>query len=1007
MPDLWPNVATILGQWLMPRSELRIAAYYDTPALMVASNTARTTGTYLAAGPHLYRVVAAPAEYDLITAGGVRLVVVTEDLPVVSFDAWNPAKNGYAAASMTPAPDMATITDDVPKLQRAIAAAAGRRLVISPGVYGQNTTIVLPSNVWLDGGSFGVTFAAKDGMVGWQAETANYEAAYANAQTDPNGDFDPLVPVDIRVHGIIFDGARQSYNRSFYRRPLGSGGGVRIYSRQFDMDLRIFNTPDVGLDTYARGGNGPTPLRPGRTKQAKLRVLIDQTGEEGWRHRGPADIVVDAVYQCNAGARLVGQAAGQEDTGRRASTLYGATNGGYTDGIVFDGAGCELMFVHSWGNRAGRGVVQYGGRLLSPLIIAENNHFGGIRFDGGTGVIGIVKAYKNGGWVNDLIGAPTVYNESANVYHNAGLGGETNSHVIGQIQIEDNDTTDALRNGVVHGLQIGPNSRHLMVNGGHVSKRGVIPGHGVKIVAGAAYADIGPVRVHDAIGDTGGGIRSAAVYRAGRGMLRLMAHAVNCDTAYYNADQPTNEDITIFANLNAGQTLRAGNPRGAQPSQRWNISGRLDNIAVSETGGAGIVVTEGIILPPGPDVTVETLAELEAALVDVPANLGRDYVIRVQPGTYGRVTGLVDFNRGSTRLRLQGSYTAENRPTVRGIFADRCVNVSLEYLNIIGNTWDEFGFAGSNGSDGGRGLRMDDARNIRLWGCLVSRWVFCFQARGLRDAELAWNTFREPGVDAFRIFTVSPNAADSVFMHHNIYSMNGPDPIYPDLSIRGLSYANDRRCSIDPRRSDQQWIAGDHTNAPVMNLAGAMVPVSSTQRDGRHPDCCQTSGSITNFRWEDCLFETNNIYGHGSYNNNADDGGWAPAGPLTYRRCLFNTAHNHAMAWQGDFTGGVTLDAVMIRQWSPANYALNIPGRADNPGVMRPGMSTVETVGPINATSECVVYTPRGAAWHDYTRITGGPITQSNTAVPAGWDTTDVANGIVGHGFAPLLPILA
>lgn len=564
---------------------------FATPAALLSDPTiygsTRVPGNYMTAGQFRYRIEASDSlNYHLTTVGNVRLRFDDTGLTTIPFDAFAPAKNGYAPTFMEGAPDEASITDDIPKLNAALVLAAGRRVLMSPGVYGQNSTLVLPDGCHLDGGQFDVTIAAKSAFTGWQCETANYQAAYDNAQSDVNGDFHALVPKDLKVTGIIFDGNHQSYYRSFYRRT--SGHGVRLYCLQPSLDIRVFNSPGIGVHSYARGGNGPTPLRPGRTKQANIRLLIDQTGEEGLIWRGPADVVIDSLYQCNAGARLVGQTTGREDTGKKSSPTYGATNGGQTDGIVFDGVGAEIKFLHSWGNRAGAGVTQYGGRVLGTLFVVENNHFGGIQFLGGTGVLAVLKAHKNGGWVIDFINAPGVYHESSNVYHNSGqTGTETNSHVIGCIQIEDNNSSGTLRAGVVHGIRLGPNSRHFICPSAHVSKQGVLPGHGCKIDAGAAYFNITGVRVHGALGDTGAGVLSAGIHREGGGMGVIQAQTVGCAVGYRNAGPVTNlfiEHVEVLVSTNTGQLVFDGIAR-ANPGQMWRIFGRVGTTDVSVSGG--------------------------------------------------------------------------------------------------------------------------------------------------------------------------------------------------------------------------------------------------------------------------------------------------------------------------------------------------------------------------------------------------------------------------------------
>lgn len=561
--------------------------YFSTPEAMLLSRRKFQPGQIIQASRFFYTVLQyGDPDYHLVTAGDVRLAVNVDRSFTVEIDAFAPAKNGYNPATTEGAPADADITDDVPKINAALRIANGRRVILSPGVYGQASPIILPSGCWLDGQQFGAVIAAKTSYAGaWQMETENFDAAYANAQTDANGDFHALVPKTVRVTGVELNGSHQSYFRSFYRR--NAGHGVRLYCLKPEMDIRVFNIPGKGIWSWTRGGNGPTPLRTGRTKQASLRLLVDQTKEEGIIWDGPGDIVADSIYQCNAGARIVGQAAGGEDTGKVSSPTYGATNGGQTDGVIFN-TGLECKFLHSWGNRAGAGVVQYGGRLLADILIAENNHFGGIKFEGGTGMISLLKAHKNGGWVIDFIGAPGVYHESANVFHNSGqTGTETNSHVIAAIQIEDNNSTGTLRNGIVHGIQLGANSRHLIVGGCHVSKQGVIPGNGVYIMAGAAYFDLSGIRVHGALGDTGGGVLSAAVHRAGGGMGRIQGQSVGCAVGYRNAGPTTSlfiETVEMMVSANAGQVVFAGTAR-ANPGQMWRIFGREQTTDVSVSGG--------------------------------------------------------------------------------------------------------------------------------------------------------------------------------------------------------------------------------------------------------------------------------------------------------------------------------------------------------------------------------------------------------------------------------------
>lgn len=416
-----------------------------------------------------------------------------------------------------------------------------------------------------------------------------------------------------------------------------------------------------------------------------------------------------------------------------------------------------------------------------------------------------------------------------------------------------------------------------------------------------------------------------------------------------------------------------------------------------------------VSLDPVPNVSVNNLAQLEAAIAATPSGAG-DYIIRMNSGTYGRSSALSGFNRAGTRLRLQGdrNLPTSQWPVSRGFSAAGARDVSLEFLVIEGNALDQWGFptGASSGADATRGVLFDDGAGIRLWGCLFKKFSFNIQFRNATDFEIGWCTIREWAIDGCRTFATNPNIMRNVHKHHTEWDISAESGTpYPDLSSRGLSYVNDRRVAVDPRRSDQKWTSGDYVNAPVMDLAGNMIPCSETYRNGRHPDCDQTAGPLDNYTWTDCLFTTNNLYCHGSYNNNADDGGWAASGGLAYTRCEFSTAHNHAMAWQGDYSGGIIWNGVWIRGYPTRTWALNRPGVTDEPGIMRPGPSTVETIGsPIQNIGQTISFSPASTAWWRPEKVTGNPVVFSNTGTPLNWASTDVGSRNIGHLRAPMAP---
>ena len=610
----WAQFAGQLTQWLLPRSDVTVKAWYPTPAAMVAAGDASfAPGDVVEAGGYRYMVAASGAtDHHLINGALVKFYVDASGLDTLLFDAWAPAKNGHSTA-IEGSVDDAGVIDDVPKLNIALAYAAslGKRLFLSPGNYGQATTLVLPSGAWLDGGpNFGARLCSKNSLTGWQIETANFGSAVANAATDANGDFNALVPTGIAVTGIVLDGRYQSFWRTSVLKSTGHG--MRVYARNSDWDVQIMNIPGIGFRSYGKGGNGPTPLRPGYARRVHTNLYIHQTKEEGLIWDGPGDQVIGEIFQTAAGARLPGSAAGQEDAGKVSSPTFGGTNGGYTDGCVFL-KGAEIKFLHAWGNRGGRGVVQYDGRILADVIVSESNHFGGLRLEGGTGAISILKLHKTGGWVEDYIGAPGVWSTAGALFHDAGLSNENDSHVIGVLKFEDYDSISALKSGAYPAVEIGANSRWLRLGTVDISKRNVQPGNGITIQAGAAFWTIADGLIRHCSGFLSDGTtRSAGVSIAGGGRGSIRAMVEDCDVALrMSGTAPTLCDIDIEYRLDSltqdGATACvpiAGNTVRANPGQKWNIRGMLGSnftdhlrnggtltIATADAAGATIAPT--------------------------------------------------------------------------------------------------------------------------------------------------------------------------------------------------------------------------------------------------------------------------------------------------------------------------------------------------------------------------------------------------------------------------------
>ena len=404
--------------------------------------------------------------------------------------------------------------------------------------------------------------------------------------------------------------------------------------------------------------------------------------------------------------------------------------------------------------------------------------------------------------------------------------------------------------------------------------------------------------------------------------------------------------------------------------------------------------------PPPPveqpaDTLVGSLSAINAAYTAAPSNLGRDYIIDVLPGTYGYLTVPSGYNKGTTRVVLRGA--SGGRPAIAGIDARSTTNLGFRRFNLVGTVMDEFGFP--NGSPtSNRGLRITDATNIQLLGLRVEQMAFGIEANNINGLEVGYCTLRANAVDSLRLYAIgSPNIIRNVWVHHNLFDIAGTTDAYPDLTTRGLHYALPRNVAPDPRRSDQYGY--NNADSEVLNLAGSYVTVTEATKSGRHPDLIQGAGPWQNVVIEDNQLTTNNLYCHGIYIDNLDDGGWATSTGVVIRRNLITSAHPHALAFQGAFENATRVEQCIIRPYPTRTWALNVPGRANNPGLMRPGISTNNSSGLITVVNT-VLPAQVPSPWTNFSKMIATNVVQSDTAVPTGWASTDVALGRIGHAYA-------
>ena len=389
--------------------------------------------------------------------------------------------------------------------------------------------------------------------------------------------------------------------------------------------------------------------------------------------------------------------------------------------------------------------------------------------------------------------------------------------------------------------------------------------------------------------------------------------------------------------------------------------------------------------------TPATFATLVAA---TPNNLGGDYIIDLAPGTYPVYNFSSNWTRGTTRLRLRSQDRSEaNRARMAPVNATGAQNVSFEHLTWSGSARDEFGYYT------GSALTITRGTNIRVWGCHIERYAFGLIANQINGLTLGWTTIQSCAIDAVRLYAITAPAVQNVEIHNTFITHQDREPNhYPDLTLYGGHYSNGRQCSVDYRRSDQG--PGATVDKYVMNLAGDMVLVTAGTQDGRHPDLIQGAGVWINVTIRDSKLVSGDIYCHGIYANNADDGGWANSENIRYTRLEIVTAHPHAMTWQG-LWNNVVVDGCWLHHFSPRTWSAVTPGMAESDS--RQAIGTRNTSSTVTVR-DTVLPDPWSTYWTVESKINAVNFVKSNSVLPPNWASTDVASGRYGHAAAPAAP---
>jgi hypothetical protein len=429
----------------------------------------------------------------------------------------------------------------------------GYGAMLNGGDWTVNATVTLRDGVHLFLSPNAVLKRA-NGFVGTMVRSENF-ATYTGT-TNPLAAY----PRYIGLSGGRIDGRYMNNAFTAYENQNG-GNGIEIYAHKIHLDTTVQNIPGVGVWCESSTGNGNLDLD--YVRQAKIRLEIQATKYEGLIWKGPSDVPIEWVMQTNAGARI----ASEQDTGLVSSPTYGGTNGGYTDGVVFD-TGAEISKIHSYGNFVGRGVAFNTGRFNVDLLMVETCRYGGMRILGTTyGVINNLELHRTGGYNGDT--QPSLDFQSA--------GNDDVGWLITTKPYHKDTAATTPRNLI----EIGAAARYLTLRGQITGDN--VPGHGIVIDGGANFIDI-DVTANEFIGTAGDGLPSSAIYRKASFSTRghsIRATVFASDVAFRSSGTPRSERVDIQAYLNSGQAIFAGD-RKVNPGQLWKLAGSVDTAGSSE-----------------------------------------------------------------------------------------------------------------------------------------------------------------------------------------------------------------------------------------------------------------------------------------------------------------------------------------------------------------------------------------------------------------------------------------
>ncbi|MDX1045474.1 hypothetical protein GOL40_19435 [Sinorhizobium medicae] len=535
-----------------------------TRTALKAINTATHTSAYLREAGREGQFIWRSGDYSAqVTADTAEGIYIKADAVAATSGAWV-RQGGWQIGGADVRWFGAVIdgvTDDAPAINAALSlmATIGAPAKQPRGTSMVGSTITLKNgSIWV-GDSYLSIVKRLPGHAGALVKSENFDSL-----TGTSDAFAPGVPERVGIDKIEFDGNYQNAARTAYVQATGEG--IRLFVRKPLIKVHVFNTPGVGVWPECPGGNGPTPLQPGFSREAEIEIYTHQTQYEGVVWKGPPDVKIGWILAADAASRIIAD----QLNGKVSSPTYGAVNGGQTFCVVFDGKGGEVGEVHAFGNFGGGGIDwRNGGRINADLLMAESCHYGGINITGSaSGMISKLDVHRTGGFGGDST-ADFVYSGTGN--NNYGL----------EIGVCALYRQDAANTGSRNGLEITGDFIDigvLKVDLGSTSPAG----HGLLIDNDAAqWITIRGGEIARCKGTAPDGLASSGVYRktAGNGsLLDIQCSVRDCDVAFRSAGTPRVETIDIQFFLNTGQLAFAGDAR-TNAAQKWDVRGTINGVA--------------------------------------------------------------------------------------------------------------------------------------------------------------------------------------------------------------------------------------------------------------------------------------------------------------------------------------------------------------------------------------------------------------------------------------------